>query len=472
MDSLSQQLFGAHQEPAFERRGLMLDISRNRVPTMDCLKQLIDAMALLRYNELQLYTEHTFAYAKHTTVWADASPMTAGEIRELDHYCRARGIELVPNQNSFGHMERWLRHDAYRHFAECPNGFEHPISGWRKYGSTLYPSPESLAFISGLYSELLPNFTSKQLHIGGDEPWEIGQGRSHERVEREGKHAVYLDFLKQLLSVANKQGHRAQFWADIVLERPELVAELPADICPVIWGYDADSPFPEQCRIVADAGFRDSYYVAPGAGNWNSFGGRLDVARANIARAAQAGRQHGARGLLLTAWGDNGHHQPWPTLFAPLILAACAGWGVEPDLEQLPNWIDALFYPNQAAGNGAALCQLGKIDALLPQPLPPTSFLHAAFFADLEGLETLRALTTTEQLRQTQIALTQIDTTALDPEITLGIDLNQAAIQRCLDTPKNQEALDELYQRFETLWLKRSRPGGLAESLQRLKVNH
>lgn len=26
--------------------------------------------------------------------------------------------------------------------------------------------------------ELVPNFTSAQLHIGGDEPWELGKGRS------------------------------------------------------------------------------------------------------------------------------------------------------------------------------------------------------------------------------------------------------------------------------------------------------
>ena len=111
---INQQLFGDQSEPAFERRGLMLDISRNRVPTLDWLRQLIDALAVLRYNELQLYTEHTFAYAAHSIVWEQASPITADEIRELDSYCSQRGIELVPNQNSFGHMERWLRHDAYK----------------------------------------------------------------------------------------------------------------------------------------------------------------------------------------------------------------------------------------------------------------------------------------------------------------------------------------------------------------------
>ena len=97
--------------------GYMLDISRHRVPTMETVKRQVDILAELGYNHFELYTEHTFAYSKHETVWREASPFTPDEIRELDDYCAARGIELVPNQNSFGHMERWLKHEAYRPLA-------------------------------------------------------------------------------------------------------------------------------------------------------------------------------------------------------------------------------------------------------------------------------------------------------------------------------------------------------------------
>ena len=198
----------------------------------------------------------------------------------------------------------------------------------------------------------------RQLLEGCDEPWELGQGHSKERVAREGKHPLYLEFLNRLFALVEKHGHQAQFWADIVLERPDLVPQLPKNVTPVIWGYEADSPFPEQCRIVSKAGFEGNFYVAPGAGNWNSFGGRLDVARANITLAAKAGAANGARGLLLTAWGDNGHHQPWPTLFPALIMAAQAAWGCPIDEVALPDQIDHLFYPAAPAGHGAAICAL------------------------------------------------------------------------------------------------------------------
>lgn len=450
--------------PIFERRGLMLDISRNRVPTMDCLKQLIDALAALHYNELQLYTEHTFAYSGHETVWGNASPMTAGEICAIDAYCQERGIELVPNQNSFGHMERWLQHAPYRHLAESPDGFIHPVSGEQKHPSTLHPCPESLQFIDQLYSELLPNFKSSLVHVGGDEPWELGKGRSKDLADKVGKHRVYLDYMKGVFEVAEKYGRTPQFWADIIMERPDLVPELPDNVVPVIWGYEADSPFAEQCKIVAEAGFRNQFYVAPGAGNWNSFSGRLDVARANIELAAKEGLGNQAKGILLTAWGDNGHHQSWPSLYPPLVLAAASAHGVNLSDDELAEAIDRIFYADSPSGHGKLLCQIGKIDAMLPQPAPPNSFLHSAFFADSEALPELLKHTTEAKLEACLKALDQLELEGLDPELRLSADLNRSALERCLKTEPSKTR-NELADDFVTQWRRRSREGGLSDSL-------
>ena len=70
--------------PVFARRGFMLDISRDRVPAMDWLKWLVERLARLRYNELQLYTEHTFAYTAHRTVWARLEKLGEGFDPETD----------------------------------------------------------------------------------------------------------------------------------------------------------------------------------------------------------------------------------------------------------------------------------------------------------------------------------------------------------------------------------------------------
>lgn len=102
-------------EPALAVRGYMLDISRGKVPTLDDLCGYADRLAELKYNQLQLYVEgFSFAYPSYTEVWKDATPITGEEIQYLDAYCEARGIELVPNQNSLGHMAAWLSRDEFK----------------------------------------------------------------------------------------------------------------------------------------------------------------------------------------------------------------------------------------------------------------------------------------------------------------------------------------------------------------------
>ncbi len=106
---------------------------------MATLLALVDRLAGLKVNQLQLYVEHTFAYDGHERVWRGASPLLPSEILELDRYCRERHVELVPNQNSFGHLARWLVHEPYRRLAECPEGSS--IRGTRAANRTACARP-------------------------------------------------------------------------------------------------------------------------------------------------------------------------------------------------------------------------------------------------------------------------------------------------------------------------------------------
>jgi hexosaminidase len=78
---------------------------------MKTLCELVDLLVLFKFNQLQLYFEHTFAYSGHKIVWEGADPYHGHEMLALSEYCYHRGIALVPNQNSFGHFHRWLVHD-------------------------------------------------------------------------------------------------------------------------------------------------------------------------------------------------------------------------------------------------------------------------------------------------------------------------------------------------------------------------
>lgn len=460
-------------------RGFMLDISRCKVPTQRELRRLIRALARLRVNQLQLYIEHTFAFPGHETVWENASPLLPAEIEQLDRECANLGIELVPNLNTFGHMERWLRHASYRTLAECPDGWVHPLTGqFKEHPSTLKPDHNSLQFIDSLLDAYLPHFRSRQVNIGGDEPWELGQGFSKELVERQGKHSVYLAHLKKLCALVEARGRTPQFWGDILLEDLSLAGQAPVLAVPVIWGYDAGHPFMEQAGRLKELG--RSYLIAPGTSTWQSFTGRLGNALINQTEAISAAIRHEAQGILLTAWGDNGTHQPWPTAWLPMGAGLAQAWCFAANQKDDADKACAILGEldeSDATITAQALRHLGNLDSCIEKSIRNKSlsweFLTAqppSLTQAVEGVslgEIIRAL---EYLEEGRELVMQIAQETVREELLVGIDCAQAGLNRARGFALEPFQAEQLKSRYREAWLKRARPGGLDESLRGLNL--
>ncbi len=312
-------------QPDFPRRGVMLDVSRGRVPNLATLLELVDHLADFKINEFQLYTEHTFAYRNYRPVWEEWGALTGAEILELDARCRQLGMDLVPNQNSFGHLRSWLAYPPLRRLAETAKPWPDQGGAFLRYPATLAPNhPGTLPFLRGLYDELLPHFSSSLFNVGCDETWDLGRGRSRALCESRGKGRVYLDFLTQIHSEVRARGKQMMFWGDIILHYPELVAELPRDLIALNWGYDARHPFDAEAATFARS--KVPFYVCPGTSTWMTLIGRHDNALPNLRLAAEAGRAHGASGYLNTDWGDGGHPQPLAVSYLPFLAGAALSW--------------------------------------------------------------------------------------------------------------------------------------------------
>lgn len=311
--------------PDFARRGVMLDVSRGRVPRLETLFELTSHLADFKINEFQLYTEHTFAYRNYEAVWRDWAPLTGEQILLLDAHCRKLGIDLVPNQNSFGHLRQWLAYRPLKKLAETSQPWPDGGGAFLRFPSTLAPNhPGTLPFLRELYDELLPHFTSTRFNVGCDETWDLGRGQSRELCAKLGKGRVYLDFLKKVHRETHERKKQMMFWGDIILQHPELVKELPRDVIALNWGYEAKHPFvTETARF---AGAKIPFYVCPGTSTWQTLIGRHDNAFANLRQAAFAGRKQGAAGYLITDWGDGGHLQPLAVSYLPYLFGASVSW--------------------------------------------------------------------------------------------------------------------------------------------------
>lgn len=312
--------------PVLLHRGVMLDVSRGKVPTRETLFRLVDLLASLKYNHFQLYIEHTFLFSRHPEISAGSDPLTPDDILALDRFCRERHIELVPNLQSFGHQRRLLSLPQYAHLDEV---------GWRW---SLTPArEETYQLLDELYADFLPNFSSSWFNVDCDETWDLGTGQAKTLAQELGKGRLYLRHILRLRELAARHGRRIMIWADILLHYPDLVSELPDDVLLLDWHYEAQEQYPTAALL---GSLGRAFWVCPGTSSWNTLFPRIANALGNIRTFVRDGLAAGASGMLLTDWGDYGHYQPLSLSLYPYAVGAAVSWS-GPEIAQ--DTIDAGF---------------------------------------------------------------------------------------------------------------------------------
>ncbi len=467
--------------PDLPERGVMLDVSRDKVPTMATLLALVDRLAEWKINHLELYAEHTFAYADHEVVWRDASPFTPAEIEELDAYCAARHIALVPNQNCLGHMNRWLTQPEYAELAMDPDGYV--MMGMRYPPSTIEPKhPGSLSLVRSLFDELLPHFSDDRfVNLGLDEPWEMPSERFDD----------YLAWVNTMRALPELDGRTIVMWGDILAAHPDRLGELADDVIVCEWGYDAGHPWSARLEALARAGI--PRWVAPGTSSWLTILGRTTNMRTDITEAIDAAVAHDATGMLNTDWGDNGHLQ-YPAVSDPgLAFGAAMSWCASTNRTlDLAGALSLHCYDDPSGELGAVVVGLGDVHLRLePQMWNVSTLVLPLYFPQIDvGRGPLKGATVEQydavdaDLDAYEARLSGVRSMRIDAELIVAEMRNAIALVRVLSADARarlavggaladvgtaeraelEEALRPVIAEHERLWLLRNRPGGLPDS--------
>ncbi|WP_119395639.1 glycoside hydrolase family 20 zincin-like fold domain-containing protein [Salinibius halmophilus] len=478
--------------PDIPVRGVLLDISRDRVPTMNKLYELLSMWASLKYNQVQLYMEAAFAYQGEEAAWQGRSPITASELDQIQRWCDELGLELVANQATFGHMENWLDKPEYQHLAENIGGCYDGAGNFRNHSFCLSAvNPQAKAFVERLFDELLPHVNSPWVNVNCDETFDLGVGDSAQACAERGKGRVYLDYVLAINEMLAKRGKRMMLWGDILLNYPELVGELPKNAIALNWGYEAGHDWQGSCGVLQKAGIE--HYVVAGTATFASVTGRWLNARTNIDEAIAAVHEFSASGFYVSEWGDFGHTQPWVAGYPGYVYAASKAWHQDADI----NIEQALegFMPN---------------DCVAPLLLLANSYLATQTADQLPGVGIYGALLCNQmtnrhmkkvkhwsvdgfalaqqQCRSALNALQNAQTSLVQQEVLLTAKLAVFACQLGQELAKQgdyrierlpeamRQALAQhlapLLPEFEKTWLQESRAGGLDDSLARLEFLH
>jgi len=295
--------------PAMRYRGIQDDLSRGPFPTLEFQKHQIRVFSSFKANIYSPYFEHTLLYPDQPLAAPPGSALTPAEARELVAYARKYHVTIVPEQEAFGHLHHVLKYELYQDVAESP------------HGHVLAPGqPGTLPLIQDWFTQIAQEFPSPFIHIGADETFDLGIGRTHDAVEKQGYGPVYVAFLKQIHDALAPLHRRLLFWGDIGGADPKAVASLPKDMIAVPWNYWDTTGFDKIIEPFAKNGIET--WVAPGDANWSEVFPDSKTALANIQGFVEAGQRLGSTGMLNTVWNDDGEglfNMDWyGVLFGPV----------------------------------------------------------------------------------------------------------------------------------------------------------
>jgi hypothetical protein len=298
--------------PAMQYRGISDDLSRGPFPTLDFQKHQIRALASFKINIYSPYFEYTLLYPDHPVAAPAGGSLTPAQAAELVAYARQYHVTVVPDQESFGQLHHVLKWELYQDQAETPHGY------------MLAPGQDgTLPLIKDWFADVAQEFPSPFIHIGADETFDLGLGRTHDAVAKQGYGPVYVAFVKQIHDALAPLNRRLLFWGDIGDANPDAVAGLPKDMIAVPWEYSAQTGFDKLITPFARNGIET--WVAPGDSNWNEVYPIAKTTLWNIQGFIAAGQSLGSTGALTLVWNDDGEglfNMDW----YGVLFGAAAAW--------------------------------------------------------------------------------------------------------------------------------------------------
>jgi len=306
----------------FKFRGYHLDIARGGVPNLNTFKSLLRWLFLNKYNYFAIYFEDLFPWKIDPEIGKRRGRLTTDEMEEIMDYGKSLGIEVFPSLELTGHMEHILSLPKYHEFSEWHRPSEGCLDLSNKSASD---------FAIKLLEEVVEFFPSKYIHIGGDETWALGRGKSlNKKWEFEG-HKLYESHYDRMIKIVKSHGKMPMMWGDMLtgmyLSKAEsekwqevLKSKIWDEVDIANWDYSPNKKTFFKDKINSFGERKASQIACPGLSDWNTFYPDFKTALSNVKNFIGAAKDENLPGFMVTSWGDDGQECLFSFL-NPLILA-------------------------------------------------------------------------------------------------------------------------------------------------------
>lgn len=309
----------------FTELGIMLDCSRNAVRNERHVREIIRTLALMGYNQLQLYTEDTYEVDGEPHFGYMRGRYTKDEMKRIDAYAARFGIEVVPCIQTLAHLNQIFR--------------------WEEYGAIndtddilLIDDERTYTLIDNMFRTLSECYSSRKIHIGMDEAHMIGRGKYEDLHGATANRAdIMLRHLNRVVEIATKYGYSPMMWSDMffrlayggqyyVREKgaidEKVRALVPKNLRLVYWDYYNTDSAVYEAMIDSHLDFDREVMFAGGAWMWYGFTPSNRFAMKVTDIALDACKKKGLDKIMLTMWGDDGAECSDSAVLPTLVFAA------------------------------------------------------------------------------------------------------------------------------------------------------
>lgn len=296
-----------HQTRHIASCGMMLDMSRGGVMTVEAVKGMIDAHAALGLNLMMLYTEDTYTVLEAPYLGYLRGRYTEKELREMDDYAAESGVELVPCVQTLAHLEQFLQWDVNRDIKDndCV---------------LMIDEPKTYAWIRAALTALRRCFRTNRIHIGMDEAHGVGLGEYYQKHGAVNRFELLNRHLNRVVDICKELGFKPIMWSDMFYRLgsknndyydtdavvPEsAIAQIP-DVALCYWDYyHTDEPF-YAGMLEGHRKMGKEVVFAGGIWTWSGILPHVRKTNATMYPALRACLKAGIGTVLATSWGDDG----------------------------------------------------------------------------------------------------------------------------------------------------------------------
>ncbi|MBN1638029.1 MAG: beta-N-acetylhexosaminidase [Ignavibacteriales bacterium] len=301
--------------PDLKVRGISDDISRGQVSNLENFKRIIKFIARYKMNTYMPYIEDVLEFDCYPSIGKGRGALTKEEVKEIIKFADEHFVEVVPIFQTLGHYENILVMKEFLDYAEFPGAASLCVANENIY-----------IFLENMLKEIFELFPSEYFHMGADESYDVGLGKSRHLVANSSLAQVHADHYKKVYSICRKYNKKVLMYGDIILNHPDILNELPKDVTIVDWHYRAEDYYPST-TLFKNAGF--DYYVSSSVWNFITTFPTYINAIPNIINITDNGVNNGASGMINSNWGDYGAETFKELVLFGYALSAQAAWSYD-----------------------------------------------------------------------------------------------------------------------------------------------